>query len=131
MGPGVSDNEQSEFGSSIGPPPYRLLALFRRATVTVLDPVPARTHLRAFGGTLTIDLEDHTFTADVTEIHVYSVFAMVNIYLPYGVNVENASTGWIGAFGGNARYAVGFSGPQVRLRGVAFFGGVGCYIRDK
>lgn len=119
-----------ERAGDMQPVPYRVVHVFRRGRATVPDPVPSHVALRALCGNVTVDLRHHRFTEAVTEIHVYSFLGMVNLYLPYGVNVENASTGLFGAFGGNARYAVGFNGPHVHLRGVAMLGGVGAYIVD-
>jgi hypothetical protein len=88
--------------------------------------LPRRLEVLALMGGVVLDFRDAVFSAGVTEVHVNAVIGGVHIVVPPTLSVEIAGTAIMGGFDHVDRVpqAVDPARPVLRVRGVAFMGGV-------
>ena len=88
--------------------------------------VPPDLRVMAVMGGIDLDLREATFTAPVTEVHVVAVLGGVVIKAPPHVRVDADGSAFLGGFDDHLKFT-GSSDPHapvVRIRGLAFLGGV-------
>ena len=88
--------------------------------------LPRRVEVMALMGGVVLDFREAVFSAGVTEVHVNAVLGGVHIVVPPTLSVEIAGTAIMGGFDHVDRLpqAVDPTRPVLRVRGVAFMGGV-------
>jgi hypothetical protein len=86
--------------------------------------VPATTNAFAMFGGVELDLRSATFAAERCEIMAVAVMGGVEITVPVGLNVEIDGIGIFGGFDQKAEGPGVPGAPTLRIRGLAFFGGV-------
>lgn len=86
--------------------------------------VPATTNAFAMFGGVELDMRSATFGAAHCEIMAVAVMGGVEITVPEGLNVEIDGIGIFGGFDQKAAGAGLPGAPTLRIRGLAFFGGV-------
>ena len=87
--------------------------------------VPRKVRVFAFWGGSVIDLRDARFENGTTTITATAIMGGVQIIAPEGVHVRVTGVGIMGGFGETRSNEVGpGSAPVVRVRGLAFWGGV-------
>lgn len=87
--------------------------------------VPKRLTAFAFWGGSVIDLREARFEAAVTDIKATAIMGGVQVLVPEGVRVEVHGFGLMGGFTeSGSKPAAGAGAPIVRVRGLAFWGGV-------
>lgn len=86
--------------------------------------VPATTNAFAMFGGVELDLTSATFATANCEIMAVAVMGGVEITVPDGLNVEIDGIGIFGGFDQKAQGPGMPGAPTLRVRGVAFFGGV-------
>jgi hypothetical protein len=88
--------------------------------------LPRRLEVLALMGGVVLDFRDAVFSAGVTEVHVNAVMGGVHIVVPPTLSVEIAGTAIMGGFDSVDRVprALDPTRPVLRVRGVAFMGGV-------
>lgn len=86
---------------------------------------PAR-HLElisAFGST-TLDFRKARLNPGVTKITAISVFGLVDIIVPPGVNIETSGVGIFGNFESSPEQSLSKQAPTLQIEGVSVFGSV-------
>jgi hypothetical protein len=87
--------------------------------------VPRRFTAFAFWGGSVIDLREARFEAPVTEIKATAIMGGVQVLVPEGVRVEVHGFGLMGGFNeSGTKPATAAGAPVVRVKGLAFWGGV-------
>jgi len=87
--------------------------------------VPRKFGAFAFWGGSVIDLREARFASQVTEITATAIMGGVQVLVPEGVRVEVHGIGLMGGFNESGSHpATAADAPVVRVRGVAFWGGV-------
>lgn len=114
-------------------PPVRAIGVLggdeRRGVWQVPDSVTAV----AMWGGVDLDLREAVFTAPVTEITAVAVMGGIEITVPDDIVVEVVGIGVMGGFGrpkqSRFRTGLGPDAPVLRVKGVAFWGGVDVEVR--
>ena len=90
-----------------------------------------RVYVTAIMGGAVLDFRDAELSNDVTEVYVLAIMGGVEIIVPPGVAVDSSGMGIMGGFdhGGRGRFPVDYTGPVLRISGLALMGGV--EIRDR
>jgi hypothetical protein len=87
--------------------------------------VPRKLTAFAFWGGSVIDLREARFASQVTVIRATAIMGGVQVLVPEGVRVEVTGLGIMGGYNeSGTKPAVGANAPVVRIRGLAFWGGV-------
>jgi hypothetical protein len=87
--------------------------------------VPRRFGAFAFWGGSILDLREARFEAQVTQITATAIMGGVQVLVPEGVRVEVHGIGLMGGFNeSGSQPATPTDAPVVRVRGLAFWGGV-------
>jgi hypothetical protein len=87
--------------------------------------VPRRFTAFAFWGGSVIDLREARFESRVTVIRATAIMGGVQVLVPEGVRVEVVGLGIMGGYSeSGSKPAVGSDAPVVRVKGLAFWGGV-------
>jgi Domain of unknown function (DUF1707)/Cell wall-active antibiotics response 4TMS YvqF len=87
--------------------------------------VPRKFGAFAFWGGSVLDLREARFESQVTEITATAIMGGVQVLVPEGVRVEVHGIGLMGGFNESGdQPATSIGAPVVRVKGVAFWGGV-------
>jgi hypothetical protein len=87
--------------------------------------VPADSTAFALMGGIQLDLRGAILSSRVTTINAVAIMAGIEIIVPPGIRVESSGFGFMGGWDNRARNdRLGPDAPVLRVRGVAFMGGV-------
>lgn len=127
--PAVSSSERSAFPHSDDVPrrDRQLLGAVMGGTAHRGSWRPARQiNALAAMGSIKLDFREASFAAGVTDLVVIALMGGVEILVPPGLRVQCDGIGVMGAFDGVSHDSPGWhpDQPTLRIRGIAFFGGV-------
>jgi hypothetical protein len=87
--------------------------------------VPVESTAFALMGGIELDLREAILSGQVTNINAVAIMAGIEIIVPPGIRVESSGFGFMGGWDNHARNdRLGPNAPVLRVRGVAFMGGV-------